>query len=99
MKCDDVLRMISFGEFARMANWPLDISTNKPEGWSGEHAIPNRRGFERHMALYVEIVQWILKNIEDPKENAQWNKVGDCIYVYIRRPRDFTMYSLKYGHE
>ena len=87
-----------------LANWPKTAHDNfgtikLPYGWAGEHSIPNKTNFQDHMDLYKDIIKWIRTNIQNPEQNALWNKIGDCIYVMIRKPKDYTMYALRFGHE
>lgn len=68
-----------------------------PYGWAGEYSIPNTTNFDHHMQLYQDIVYWIRANIQTPYANACWTKIGDCIYVQIRKPKDYTLFLLKWS--
>lgn len=79
----------------RLPNWVY--GGDCPGDWAGQYICANTIGFDRHFQLYNDIVDWIWDNVEDPKSNAQWNKIGDCIYVYIRKPNDYFLFSLRWG--
>lgn len=80
-------------------NWPEDLLVNNriPYGWAGQQSIPNTTNFDDHWQQYLDIVKWINENIENPKQNACWTKIGDCIYVYIRKPTDWTWFILRWA--
>ena len=77
-------------------NWPL-ITGELPYGWAGELVYPITQGFREHQALYAEMVGWIFRNIQNPTQNALWNKLGDCIYVQFRKRKDMMWFSLRFG--
>ena len=79
----------------RDSNWgPM---SGLPPGWAGEYSNPNTIGFDAHFQMYNDIVDWILLNVADPYNNARWIKIADCIYVDIRQPRDWTLFTLRWG--
>lgn len=91
-----------------MGNVKLDIILHKenwfdfpisdlPYGWAGAYTNPNNIGFDKHFQLYNDIVDWILNNVSDPVKNARWVKLGDCIYVYIRKRKDLTLFLLRWS--
>ena len=49
-------------------NWP---STRLPYGWAGEYNVPDTA--EKR---YLDIVKWIMSNIDNPEQNAFWTKLG-----------------------
>lgn len=79
------------------ANWPRRSNDQRPYGWAGEYSIPNRVGFDAHAQMYRDITEWIKGNIERPYKNAHWAKIGDCIYVQIRKKADFTLFMLRWA--
>lgn len=89
-----------------MSHWPDDLYTpkmsgragpNLPYGWAGELSYPNVTNFDDHMAMYMEMVGWINKMIPNPKQNACWNKIGDCIYVMFRKEKDMAWFATRWG--
>ena len=84
-------------------HWPGFAEQNPglapPNGWAGSRSIPNKVNFDYHERLYADIVEWILANVERPRSNAHWRKVGDCLYFQIRKPKDFIAFLLRWGHE
>ena len=79
----------------RDSNWGLSLGT--VADWAGEYTNANTVGFDLHFQKYNDIVDWILANVHDPFTNARWTKIGDCIYVHIRQPRDWTLFTLRWG--
>ena len=79
----------------RDSHWYYNVDL--PYGWAGEYTNANTIGFDAHFQKYNDIVDWINANVKRPKANARWNKIGDCIYVYIRKPKDWTMFTLRWG--
>lgn len=75
-------------------NWP---TSELPYGWAGKCYISNTMGFDKHLQLYKDIMHWIETNIEDPNKNAHWIKIGDCIYVHIRKKQDLVWFKLVWG--
>ena len=80
----------------RISNWYYGETK---EDWAGEYTCSNTMGFVRHFQLYNDIVDWVWDNIEQPELNTRWAKIGDCIYVRIRKPKDWTLFALKWGVE
>ena len=89
-----------------LANWPDNLYTKKlsgragpdlPYGWAGELAYPNRTNFADHMEMYMDMVRHINTVVNNPKQNACWNKIGDCVYVMFRKQKDMDWFVLKYG--
>lgn len=81
-----------------LGNWPENTSTgNLPYGWAGELTYPNITDFEDHMAMYQDMVHHINTVVKNPKQNALWTKIGDCIYVQFRKQKDMDWFVLKYG--
>lgn len=69
-----------------------------PKNWVGEYTSSNVLGFDAQFQKYNDIVDWIQSNIKgSPHANARWALISDCIYVYIRRPKDWTMFTLRWG--
>lgn len=66
-------------------------------GWAADFSYPNNIGFDAHFALYNEMVVWIKTNVERYEHNALWTKIGDCIYVKLRKKNDALMFALKFG--
>lgn len=65
--------------------------------WALETAYPNTIGFDQHFALYNSMVDWIKSNVVNYENNALWTKIGDCIYIKLRKPHDATMFLLKFS--
>ena len=63
----------------------------------GEYFNPNTIGFDAHFGLYNDIVDWIHANIKRPYSNAHWVKIGDGIYVHIRKKRDWMWFTMRWG--
>lgn len=80
-----------------IGNWPKDTSAKLPYGWAGAWHNANQIGFKAHMEMYMRICRWINRHVKNPKQNAQWTKIGDCLYVHIRKPQDFTAFILTFG--
>lgn len=78
-------------------NWPKTNRNAIAHGWTGEWRNPNTVGFNAHAAKYNHVVQWIHDNVERPYKNAHWAKIGDCIYVQIKKPKDFVLFTLRWG--
>lgn len=79
-------------------NWPYDVyipGTGTLDGWAGSWAKYNRR-FGDGITQLNSIVEWILENIENPKSNAHWTRVGDYIHVAIRRPKDYQWFLMRW---
>lgn len=76
-----------------------DGGTTVIEDWVAMWAYPNYIGFERHFQLYRDMVDWIKANVVNYKHNAMWTKIGDCIYINLRNPRDAMMFALRFGSE
>ena len=71
---------------------------NLPKSWAGEYICTNVIGFDAQFQKYNDIVDWIQANIKgSPHANARWALLSDCIYVYIRRPKDYVMFMLKWS--
>lgn len=70
-------------------NW---YSARLPYGWAGEHYVPDTA--EKR---YLAIVAWIKNNINNPEQNAHWTKLGQSTRVFIRRPRDLTVFLLRWS--
>lgn len=66
-------------------------------GWALEIGYPNEIGFEMHFLLYLNMVDWIKANVVNYKNNALWTKIGDCIYIKLRKPADATAFILRFG--
>lgn len=81
----------------REGHWPTYGSDHLPYGWAGEYTCANTIGFDAHAALYNEIVDWIHDNIARPHTNAHWAKMGDCIYVQIRKKKDMFWFTMRFG--
>ena len=81
----------------RESNWPKYGADKLPYGWAGEYSNANTIGFDAHFAKYNEIVDWIQDNIKRPHSNAHWSKIGDCIYVQIRKRKDWVWFTLRFG--
>jgi hypothetical protein len=67
------------------------------EGWALETSYPNNIGFDRHFALYNEMVAWIKAHVVNYQSNALWTKIGDCIYIKLRKEKDAMMFILRFG--
>lgn len=85
----------------QLPQWPDEWWGINPEpvlqNWALETAYPNTIGFDRHFAMYNSMVDWIKANVVNYKNNALWTKIGDCIYVKLRKPEDATLFLLKFG--
>ena len=81
----------------RDGNWPKYTASGLPQGWAGEYFNPNTIGFDAHFGLYNDIVDWIHANIKRPYSNAHWVKIGDGIYVHIRKKRDWMWFTMRWG--
>ena len=77
-------------------NWPK-YSHTLPYGWAGEYSDANTIGFELHRQKYEDIVKWIHTNVKRPYSNAHWAKLGDCIYVQLRRKKDWVWFTLRWA--
>jgi len=94
---------ITGGSMLRSSNWPKYASNwqtgtlTQPNGWAGYLYIPNTTCFDDHYQTYVGIINWIEGNIERPYRNAHWSKIGDCIYVNIRKKDDFARFLLRWS--
>jgi hypothetical protein len=78
------------------AQWP------RPEDppvvdWAADLSYPNFTNFAQHFALYNEMVDWIRRNVVNYQHNALWTKIGDCIYIKLRKHHDATVFILKFG--
>lgn len=83
-----------------MDNWIGSISAGGgqvPYGWAGELTYPNNTNFDDHFQMYNEMVEWIHDNINNHRSNVLWTKIGDCIYVQFRKPKDMMWFSLRFG--
>ena len=82
-------------------HWPHIPGTPEngkvPYGWAGERSYPNNIGFDKHFQMYNDIVDWLHTNVENTKHNAHWNKIGDCIYVQLRKRENLMMFVLRWG--
>jgi len=67
-----------------------------PYGWT-EHHIVNTMGFDRYYQIYEDMVVWLYTNVEDCEKNANWFRMNDCIYVYLRRRSDAVMFTLMWS--
>ena len=65
-------------------------------GWT-DLAYPNYIGFDQHFALYNQMVTWIKANVRNYQHNAMWTKIGDCIYIKLRKRDDAMVFVLKFG--
>lgn len=70
-----------------------------PEGWAGAYTNGNTIGFDAHFQMYNDIVDWLHNHIQRPYSNSRWAKIGDCIYVYIRKPDDYIMFTLAWPQQ
>ena len=77
-------------------NWPDDVyfggAITLPYGWAGEYCVSDTA--EKR---YLDIVAWIKDNINNPEQNAFWTKIGQDIRVLIRRPKDLTVFLLRWS--
>lgn len=89
-----------------ISHWPADLYSPKmsgmsgpdlPYGWAGELTYPNVTDFNDHIAMYYGMVSWINEMILNPKQNACWNKIGDCIYVMFRKEKDMSWFVTRWG--
>lgn len=78
-------------------HWPGYSAEKLPQTWAGEYHIVNNMGFLLHDQIYCDVVAWINENIARPYKNAHWAKIGDCIYVQIRKKQDFTLFMLRWA--
>lgn len=67
------------------------------QDWALETGYPNEIGFEQHFLLYLQMVDWIRANVVNYENNALWTKIGDCIYIKLRKPTDATAFILRFG--
>lgn len=84
----------------KQSNWPKRNSRKNytfSKDWAGQVHIPNTMGFGAHYAIYDSIRLWIAENVHKPYSNAQWAKIGDCIYVHMKREDDFISFLLKFA--
>jgi len=83
------------------SNWPHFPGTSEngklPYGWAGQQHYFNSVGFDAHFQLYNDIVRWCYDTIQNTKQNAYWTKIGDCIYIQLRKEEDLLMFILKFG--
>ena len=70
-----------------------------PEGFYGwiDLSYPNNTNFYEHFTLYNEMVAWIQSNVQNWHTNTLYTKIGDCIYIKLRKRTDATMFILKFG--
>ena len=66
-------------------------------GWAFAECYPNDIGFDRHFALYNKMVAWIKANIVNYHQNALWTKIGDGIYIKLRKEKDAMLFILTFG--
>ena len=78
-------------------HWPGTSCRGLPYGWAGEWSNSNTIGFDAHFEKYNNIVDWIKKNIKRPYSNAHWVKFGDCIYVHIRKRKDWIWFVMRWS--
>ena len=67
------------------------------QGWAAELGYPNVTDFADHFAMYNRMVAWIKRNVENYQFNALWTKIGDCIYIKLRKEKDAMMFILSFG--
>ena len=80
-----------------LSNWSGIDAKGKNWRRGGEYSIPNTTNFEHHYQMYLNIIQWIEEHVERPMRNAKWAKIGDCIYVQLRKEKDFAYFILRWG--
>lgn len=80
-------------------NWPNPLAQGETvlEGWAVELAYPNITGFQHHFQLYNDMVDFIKENVVKYENNALWTKIGDCIYIKLRKKQDATLFILRFG--
>ena len=77
--------------------WPMPWDP-PVQGWAAvELSYPNVTDFADHFAMYNRMVVWIKQNVENYQSNALWTKIGDCIYVKLRKEKDAMMFILCFG--
>ena len=72
------------------SNWEL-------EGWAFEEGYPNTIGFAEHFSLYNKMIDWIKANVVNYRQNSMWTKIGDCIYIKLRKEQDAMLFILTFG--
>ncbi len=66
-------------------------------GWAFSGCYSNILESDRHIALYNSMVDWIKKYVVNYKHNALWTRIGDCIYVKLRKEQDAMVFILYFG--
>lgn len=93
------VRMLTGMPVLAESQWPDNLDRILVD-WAFEGSYPNNIGFEKHFALYNEMVDWIKANVVNYQHNALWTKIGDCIYIKLRKRQDAMVFVLKFGlHE
>lgn len=80
----------------RQEQWPRPEDP-PVQGWAFESGYPNVTNFNDHFALYNLMVDWIREHVVNYQHNALWTKIGDCIYIKLRKEQDAMMFLLKFG--
>jgi len=75
------------------SNWPVAYL---PEDWTGECYIINTMGFSAFFKMYTDISKWIIDNIDNPRANAHWTRLGDCMYFKFRKSKDMLFFKLSW---
>ena len=65
--------------------------------WAASFSYPNHTNFRDHFEMYNRMVAWIRANVEGYQYNALWTKIGDCVYVKLRKEKDAMMFILAFG--
>jgi hypothetical protein len=66
-------------------------------GWAASLSYANTTNFKDHFEMYNNMVAWIKANVVNYHNNALWTKIGDCVYIKLRKEKDAMLFILRFG--
>ena len=86
----------------------MDLNPYLPNHWydSGRGWDETNPGWYCHSAfaqnnlagqkLHIEVLDWIHKNVDNPKRHCRWARIGNEVSVKFRYERDYFWFKLSF---
>lgn len=77
-------------------NFPEPYEWVTPEGWAGKYIIfiKDEEGANK---FFQNILEWIVKNIDNNNQNVHWEKIGNALYFRFKNQTDLSKFLLVWG--